>query len=94
MTCAENSRGQGSLGDGVFCKVLTRRWPLALSPPLVEQSAALVTAHRRMLTLRCPHFKAMLQSGMREASEPVVALEDVTAPLLHALLNFIYTVSQ
>ena len=48
-------------------------------------------AHRIVLTTRSPMFQGMLNSGMREGSEGVVAVEGVRAPVFKALLHFVYT---
>ncbi len=50
-----------------------------------------VWAHKSLLAKRCPHFEAMLGSGMREASQSIITLIDVTPPVLRALLVYIYT---
>lgn len=48
-------------------------------------------AHKIVLTTRSPMFQGMLNSGMREGSEGVVAVEGVRAPVFKALLHFVYT---
>ena len=56
-----------------------------------QDGGEVVWAHKSFLTKRCPHFQAMLGSGMREASQPIITLTDVTPPVLRALLVYIYT---
>ena len=56
-----------------------------------QEGGEVVWAHKSFLTKRCPHFQAMLGSGMREASQPIITLTDVTPPVLRALLVYIYT---
>lgn len=48
-------------------------------------------AHKIVLTTRSPMFQGMLNSGMREGSEGIVAVEGVRAPVFKALLHFVYT---
>ena len=48
-------------------------------------------AHRIILAARSPVFAALLNSGMREAGEGVVSIQDCRAPVFRALLHFVYT---
>ena len=48
-------------------------------------------AHKIILTTRSPMFQGMLNSGMREGAEGIVAVEGVRAPVFKALLHFVYT---
>ncbi|GAB5029873.1 transducin family protein [Nannochloropsis oceanica] len=56
-----------------------------------QAGGEVVWAHKSLLAKRCPHFEAMLGSGMREATQSIITLADVTPPVLRALLVYIYT---
>ncbi|KAL6843197.1 hypothetical protein ACP4OV_026910 [Aristida adscensionis] len=48
-------------------------------------------AHKIVLAMRSPVFKAELYGQMKERTEQVVAIEDMQPLVFKALLNFIYT---
>lgn len=48
-------------------------------------------AHKIILEARSPVFRALLNSPMREGCEGVVCIQNIKAPILQALLHFIYT---
>lgn len=74
----------GSVGEGGREGVLEGR-------EAGQTTAEVVWAHKSFLRRRCPYFQAMLSSGMREASEPIISLGDVSPPVLRALLLYLYT---
>lgn len=61
--------------------------------PTTTTKPSLMYVHKSILCARSPHFRAMLFSGMKESSSSVIELEDMTEPVLKALLSYIYTVS-
>ena len=50
-----------------------------------------IYAHRAILAQRCDHFAAMFRSGMREASERMVPIPDISRKVFLLLLEYIYT---
>ena len=62
-----------------------------LSDVTLRVQGALVPAHRVVLAARCPFFARMFASGMREASQHEVEIEDVSLDALNALLEHLYT---
>merc|ERR1719240_1419904 len=50
-----------------------------------------VPAHRVVLASRCGYFARMFESGMREATQQQVDIEDVELPVFMALLQHLYT---
>ena len=60
-------------------------------PARVQVEDEELGAHRIILAARSPVFAALLHSGMREAGEGVVTVEDCRAPVFRALLHFVYT---
>jgi hypothetical protein len=52
---------------------------------------AQIPVHRIVLEARSPVFRALLNAPMREGQEGRVTLHDVRAPVVRALLHFVYT---
>jgi len=50
-----------------------------------------IKAHRAVLSSRCPVFKAMFNSEMRESKEKEVPLEDLKAEPFQQMLRYMYT---
>ena len=50
-----------------------------------------IQAHKAILSARSPVIAAMLKSGMREAAENRIEIEDIAPDIFEALLRFIYT---
>ena len=48
-------------------------------------------AHKNILTARCPVFGTMFECGLKEASQNVINLDDVTPEAFSLLINFIYS---
>ncbi|RQM20636.1 hypothetical protein B5M09_000397 [Aphanomyces astaci] len=49
-----------------------------------------IFGHRAILAARCPHFKAMFSSGMRESRELEVPVPSIRIPVFLALLEYVY----
>ncbi|KAF0719156.1 Aste57867_1246 [Aphanomyces stellatus] len=49
-----------------------------------------IYGHRAILAARCPHFKAMFSSGMRESREMEVTVPSIRIPVFLALLEYLY----
>lgn len=50
-----------------------------------------IKVHRILLEARSPFFKGMLESNMTEAQEGKLVIRDMIAPVVKAVLHFIYT---
>lgn len=58
---------------------------------LVSRDGEEVPCHGLILTARCPPFKAMLASGLKETEERRVEITDVGTEELKLLVKFLYT---
>jgi hypothetical protein len=50
-----------------------------------------IKVHRMLLESRSPFFRGMLESNMAEAQQGRYVVRDMLAPVVHAVLYFIYT---
>ncbi|GMH78228.1 hypothetical protein TrST_g897 [Triparma strigata] len=50
-----------------------------------------IHAHKAILACRCPHFRAMFTSGMRESVEREIVVPDTDHSVFLALMEFLYT---
>jgi len=62
-----------------------------LSDIVIVVGGARVHAHRVVLAARCAYFRGMFESGMREATQTEVTLEDISYEVFTALLEHLYT---
>eukprot|EP01096_Ripella_sp_DP13-Kostka_P014260 TRINITY_DN6386_c0_g1_i4.p1 TRINITY_DN6386_c0_g1~~TRINITY_DN6386_c0_g1_i4.p1 ORF type:complete len:770 (+),score=169.83 TRINITY_DN6386_c0_g1_i4:237-2546(+) len=58
---------------------------------LLVKDGKIIHAHKLLLQLRSRHFEIMFQSGMREASENVVHIENFQKTTMLKVVRFLYT---
>ncbi|EFA86792.1 hypothetical protein PPL_00597 [Heterostelium album PN500] len=56
---------------------------------LVEDK--IINAHKCILYSRNQHFKAMITSGMKESTEDIITISDVSYEAFKAIIHYIYT---
>lgn len=47
-----------------------------------------IAAHRNLLSVRCSHFKQLFASGMKDAAEGVVHIDDIEFNVFQQLLKY------
>jgi speckle-type POZ protein len=63
----------------------------AIAPCPTALPVPQIPVHRIILEARSPVFRALLNAPMREGQEGRVVLRDVRAPVVRALLHFVYS---
>jgi hypothetical protein len=73
--------------DAVFpCDVYIR----TNSGPAKAEETEVIAAHKYMLAVHSPVFRVMFKNGMQEASSNSVTINDFSAPVVRAFVNFLY----
>ena len=78
------------LKDGVGADVVLRAAAEGDDPDAADSDRS-IHAHRAILSARCPVFRAMFAHGMKESSQQVIVLSDITFQTLQMLVEFLYT---
>jgi hypothetical protein len=50
-----------------------------------------IAAHRVVLVRKCPFFGAMFRTGMRESTEKLIRIDDVSSAIFLLILEYLYT---
>jgi len=71
-------------------------WQLYVNNPHLSDLTIIVRgvrvhAHRVVLAARCAYFRGMFESGMKEATQSEVAIDDISYEVFLALLEHLYT---
>ena len=75
----------------LICMNQHRKDTIKLCDVALKIGETMVPAHKSVLAACSPYFFAMFTSDMRESHENVVEMKNVNAPIIDALVEFIYT---
>ena len=73
------------------CMNQHRKDNIKLCDVVLKIGETMVPAHRSVLSSCSHYFLAMFTSNMRESNENIVEMKDVSADIIEALVEFIYT---